>query len=66
VPREAGSEHPGGAIPLELHAPLLTRLRAVQRRGLADYEAVEELQELRVYASHQTAPTTPEPQPTPD
>jgi hypothetical protein len=54
------------AIPRELHAPLPTHLRAAQRRGLANYEAVEELQDLKAYVSHQTASPAPESQPTPD
>jgi arylsulfatase A-like enzyme len=54
------------AIPLELHAPLPTHLQAAQQRGQADYETVEELQDLRVYVSHQTASPGPESQPTPD
>jgi arylsulfatase A-like enzyme len=54
------------ALPLELHGALPTRLHAAQRRGLEDYLTVEEIQELRVYVSHRTAPATPESQPTPD
>jgi arylsulfatase A-like enzyme len=36
----------------ELHAPLPAQLRAAQRRGFADYQAVEEVQSLRAYAAH--------------
>jgi arylsulfatase A-like enzyme len=49
------------AIPDELRAPLPYALRAVQRRGLADYQTVEELQDLRVYASQHSSPTASEP-----
>jgi arylsulfatase A-like enzyme len=49
------------AIPDELRAPLPYALRATQRRGLADYQAVEELQDLRVYASQHSSPTASEP-----
>ncbi len=50
------------AIPHELRAPLPAALRGAQRRGLADYQAVEEFQSLKAYAFHQTTPaTTPEP-----
>ena len=53
------------AIPSELRAPLPFALRAAQRRGLADYQAVEELQDLKVYASQHRSPTAPEPEPEP-
>jgi arylsulfatase A-like enzyme len=53
------------AIPGELRAPLPPALRAAQRRGLADYQAVEEIQNLKAYAAHERDSTT-EPSPTPD
>ncbi len=53
------------AIPSELRAPLPFALRGAQRRGLADYQAVEELQDLKVYARQHSSPTAPEPQPEP-
>jgi arylsulfatase A-like enzyme len=53
------------AIPDELRAPLAGPLRAAQRRGLANYQAVEELQSLKAYASHQRSSPS-EPSPTPD
>ncbi len=49
------------AIPDELRAPLPYALHAAQRRGLADYQAVEELQDLRVYAGQHSSPTASEP-----
>jgi arylsulfatase A-like enzyme len=54
------------AIPHELRAPLPASLHAAQRSGIANYQAVEELQSLRAYVAHQTgsAPGT-EPSPTP-
>ncbi len=36
----------------ELRAPLPASLRAAQRRGLANYQSVEELQSYRAYAAH--------------
>jgi arylsulfatase A-like enzyme len=53
------------AIPRELRAALPSSLRAAQRRGLADYRAVEEIQDLRVYADRQRVSVS-EPAPTPD
>jgi arylsulfatase A-like enzyme len=52
------------ALPGELHAPLPALLRAAQRRGFANYQAVEELQSYRAYAAHLR--NTSEPPPTPD
>jgi arylsulfatase A-like enzyme len=52
------------AIPNELRAPLPTRLRAAQRSGLANYQSVEEFENLRVYATRQNREV--EPAPTPD
>ena len=54
------------AIPTELRAPLPFALHAAQRRGLADYQAVEELQDLKVYARQHSSPTAPEPAATPE
>ncbi len=54
------------AIPDELRAPLPVALRAAQRRGLADYQAVEELQSLKVYARQHSPPTAPEPPAAPE
>jgi arylsulfatase A-like enzyme len=51
------------AIPTELRAPLPFALHAAQHRGLADYQAVEELQDLKVYASQHSSPTAPELEP---
>jgi arylsulfatase A-like enzyme len=53
------------AIPDELRAPLPSGLRGAQRRGLANYQSVEELQSLKAYAAHQRASVS-EPAPTPD
>jgi arylsulfatase A-like enzyme len=54
------------ALPRELRAPLPSAaLRAAQRRGLANYLDVEEIQSFKAYAAHQRA-TPPEPAPTPD
>jgi arylsulfatase A-like enzyme len=50
------------ALPSELRAPLPTWLRATQRRGFANYLAVEEAQSARASAAHQR---TSEPTPTP-
>jgi arylsulfatase A-like enzyme len=54
------------AIPTELRAPLPYALRAAQRRGMADYQAVEEVQDLKVYVNQHTSPTASEPPPTPE
>ncbi len=54
------------AIPHELRAPLPAPLRAAQRRGLSDYQAVEELQSLKAYALRQRNPASAsEPSPGP-
>jgi arylsulfatase A-like enzyme len=47
------------ALPNELHAALPTHLRAAQRRGIANYESVEQLQDLRVYATRQNETAVP-------
>jgi arylsulfatase A-like enzyme len=52
------------AIPGELRAPLPSALRAAQRRGLVDYQTVEELQSYRAYVAHLGGSS--EPSPTPD
>jgi arylsulfatase A-like enzyme len=39
------------ALPGELQAPLPSALRAAQQRGLADYSSVEQIQNLKVYAT---------------
>ncbi len=54
------------ALPSELRAALPTHLHAAQRRGLENYLAVEEIQDLRVYAAQRTAAAAAESQPTPD
>jgi arylsulfatase A-like enzyme len=52
------------ALPGELRAALPSDLHPAQRRGLANYESVEEFENLKVYATRQDrTPTTPEPQP---
>ncbi len=52
------------ALSQELRAPLPTRLRAAQRRGLANYAGVEEFENLKVYAKRQNAnPPPAEPAP---
>jgi arylsulfatase A-like enzyme len=54
-------------IPNELRAPLPSDLRTAQRRGIANYEDVEQFENLKVYATRQNeTPTTPEAQVTPD
>jgi hypothetical protein len=51
----------------ELGAPLPTKLHAAQRRGIADYEGVEEFENLKVYATRQLQnPGVAEPQAMPD
>ncbi|MFI5005059.1 MAG: hypothetical protein ACHQE6_08595, partial [Solirubrobacterales bacterium] len=52
------------AIPHELRAPLPAPLHAAQRRGLSNYQAVEELQDLKAYALRQRNPASP-PEPSP-
>ncbi len=52
------------ALPGELRAPLPSSLRAAQRRGLANYESVEESESYKAYAAHLR--DTAEPPPTPD
>jgi arylsulfatase A-like enzyme len=53
-------------LPNELHAPLPSHLRAAQRRGIANYESVEEFEDLKVYATRQNeTATAPESQVTP-
>jgi arylsulfatase A-like enzyme len=54
------------ALPGELRAALPSHLRAAQRRGLANYDGVEEFENLKVYATRQSGKPTPEAQPTPD
>jgi arylsulfatase A-like enzyme len=54
------------AIPRELRAPLPGALDAAQRRGLANYQSVEELQNLKVYAARQRGAAPSESSPTPD
>jgi arylsulfatase A-like enzyme len=54
------------ALPHELRAPLPSYLRAAQQRGLANYASVEELENLKVYATRQNeSPAAPE-EPQPD
>jgi arylsulfatase A-like enzyme len=53
------------AIPRELRAPLPAPLRGAQRRGLANYQGVEEIQSLKAYAAHRRESVS-EPTPTPD
>jgi arylsulfatase A-like enzyme len=53
------------AIPQELRAPLPTLLHAAQRRGLVNYQDVEEIQSLKAYAARQRN-SVAEPAPTPD
>ncbi len=51
----------------ELRAPLPSGLHAAQRRGIANYEDVEEFENLKVYATHQLQnPAASEPQVMPD
>jgi hypothetical protein len=52
------------ALPGELRAPLPSSLRAAQRRGLANYESVEESESYKAYAAHLR--DSAEPAPTPD
>jgi arylsulfatase A-like enzyme len=55
------------ALPGELHAPLPPYLHAAQQRGLADYTNVEQLENLKVYATRRTEnPGAVEEAPTPD
>jgi arylsulfatase A-like enzyme len=54
------------AIPRELRAPLPASLQEAQRRGLANYENVEEVQSLKAYAAHERNSIETEPAPTPD
>jgi arylsulfatase A-like enzyme len=55
------------AIPRELRAPLPASLHAAQRRGLANYEDVEEIQSLKAYAAHERGSASEtESAPTPD
>jgi arylsulfatase A-like enzyme len=49
----------GTAVPAELRAPLPLRLRDAQRRGLTNYENVEQFEDLRVYATRQLASPAP-------
>jgi arylsulfatase A-like enzyme len=54
-------------LPDELRAPLPSYLHAAQRRGIANYEGVEQLENLKVYATRQNETlNTPESQVTPD
>jgi hypothetical protein len=54
-------------LPDELRAPLPSTLRAPQRRGIANYEGVEEFENLKVYATRQLRnPGAAEPQAMPD
>jgi arylsulfatase A-like enzyme len=54
-------------LPGELRAPLPSALRAPQRRGIANYEGVEALENLKVYATRQLQnPGAAEPQAMPD
>jgi arylsulfatase A-like enzyme len=54
------------ALTSELRAPLPSHLSAAQRRGLANYQGIEEFENLKVYATRQnTSPTASEPA-TPD
>jgi arylsulfatase A-like enzyme len=51
----------------ELRAPLPSALRHAQRRGIANYEGVEEFENLKVYATRQLRnPTAAEPPAMPD
>jgi arylsulfatase A-like enzyme len=51
----------------ELRAPLPSTLRSAQRRGIANYEGVEEFENLKVYATRQLQnPAASEPQAMPD
>lgn len=51
----------------ELRAALPSTLRGAQRRGIANYENVEEFENLKVYATHQLQnPVAAEPQAMPD
>lgn len=52
------------ALPHELRAPLPPALHAAQRRGMSNYQAVEELQDLKAYVLHQRNPANP-PEPAP-
>jgi arylsulfatase A-like enzyme len=55
------------ALPHELRAGLPSSLHAAQRRGLANYEGVEEFENLKVYATRQNEnPGVAEPQAMPD
>jgi arylsulfatase A-like enzyme len=54
------------ALPDELHAALPSYLHGAQRRGLANYASVEEFENLKVYATRQTANPTASEEPQPD
>ena len=55
------------ALTGELGAPLPSTLHKAQHRGIANYESVEEFENLKVYATQQLqTPAAAEAQPTPD
>jgi arylsulfatase A-like enzyme len=51
------------AIPLELRAPLPSRLHAAHRQGMDQYFTVEESEAIKVYESHRREAPEPVPEP---